>query len=190
MIEAEIGGPETCTGIALRPTCRAPRFAGYETIEIHMQHKIMISLVGLTMLIGTHALAEGSGQPAVKDAEPRSEASQETDLAEGAVEKAKGTEEGNSSAGMAEGSEIVGDIAVGEELYEDTCKNCHGPKAQGMASFPKLTGHEAEYLVERLTTYRAGEKVGPNTALMAPMAADLSDEDIASLAIYISETFE
>ena len=80
--------------------------------------------------------------------------------------------------------------AAGEALYGSVCKNCHGPTAKGMASFPKLAGQPADYLAMRLEQYRAGEKVGPNTALMRPMAVELSDEDIAALANYIADTFE
>ena len=82
------------------------------------------------------------------------------------------------------------DPAAGETLYQESCKNCHGPEAQGMASFPKLAGHEADYLTDRLTRYRAGERVGPNTALMRPHAQDLSDQEILDLAAYISTAFE
>lgn len=86
--------------------------------------------------------------------------------------------------------EAVVDIAAGEEIYQDTCRSCHGPKAQGMASFPKLAGHDAEYLEIRLEQYKAGETVGFNSGLMIPVASALSDEDIANVAAYISETFE
>ena len=82
------------------------------------------------------------------------------------------------------------DTAAGEAIYAEVCKNCHGPKAQGMASFPKLAGNSADYLVMRLEQYRAGEKVGPNSALMIPNAAELSDADIADLAAYITTAFE
>lgn len=78
------------------------------------------------------------------------------------------------------------DSSAGEELYQSVCKNCHGPTARGMASFPKLAGQPTDYLMARLQQYRADEKVGPNTALMQPHATGLSDEDIANLAAYIS----
>ena len=78
------------------------------------------------------------------------------------------------------------DSAAGEELYQGVCKNCHGPAGKGMASFPKLVGISAEDLVSRLEAYRAGETVGPNSALMIPVAAKLSDGDIANLAAYIT----
>jgi len=82
------------------------------------------------------------------------------------------------------------DNTAGEALYQSVCKNCHGPTARGMASFPKLSGQTSEYLAMRLEQYRAGEKVGPNTPLMQPLAVVLSDEDIANLAAYISTSFD
>lgn len=76
-------------------------------------------------------------------------------------------------------------LADAEKKYKRVCRACHGPTAQGAASFPKLADKSQEHLVMRLEQYRAGEKIGPNTALMAPNAAKLSDEDIAGLAAYI-----
>lgn len=81
------------------------------------------------------------------------------------------------------------DVAEGETLYRSVCRACHGPTARGMASFPRLAGRDADYLETRLVQYRAGETVGPNTALMRPHAANLSDEEIAAVSAYIA-TFE
>ncbi|TMM51336.1 c-type cytochrome [Sulfitobacter sabulilitoris] len=78
----------------------------------------------------------------------------------------------------------------GKEIYQSVCKNCHGPTGKGMASFPKLVGKGEEYLTQRLEAYRAGEKIGPNSALMMPLAEDLSDEDIASIVTYITTELE
>lgn len=81
------------------------------------------------------------------------------------------------------------DLAAAESKFEEVCANCHGPTGKGMASFPKLAGRDADYLASRLKQYRAGEQVGPNTPLMKPHAADLTDSDIESLATYIAKTF-
>lgn len=82
------------------------------------------------------------------------------------------------------------DTVAGEKIFKKVCRTCHGPKAQGMASFPKLAGLDAEYLATRLEAYRAGESFGPNTPLMAPHAKKLSDEEITSIATYIATSFE
>lgn len=88
------------------------------------------------------------------------------------------------------GQAVAHDISAGESVYQKDCKTCHGPTAKGMAVFPKLAGNSADYLVSRLNKYRAGESVGPNTPLMAPIAKKLSDEDIANVAAYIAATFK
>ena len=80
------------------------------------------------------------------------------------------------------------DLEAGKATYQ-TCVTCHGPAAQGQAIFPALTGKDADYLADKLTRYRAGEQVGPNTPLMAPHASGLSDEDIANVSAYIAEEF-
>ena len=84
----------------------------------------------------------------------------------------------------------LADLMAGEELYQSVCRNCHGPTAKGMASFPKLAGHEAQYLSTQLAEYRAGQTLGYNTALMAPHAKALSDADILNLVAYITTEFD
>lgn len=70
--------------------------------------------------------------------------------------------------------------------FAEVCSKCHGPTGRGMASFPRLSDKKKEYLVNRLKQYRAGEKVGPNTPLMAPHAVNLTDAEIDGFATYIS----
>jgi cytochrome c553 len=76
-----------------------------------------------------------------------------------------------------------------EEMYAATCSACHGRSGRGVSAYPSLRGQTEDYIAERLTTYRAGERIGPNSMLMIPMAVDLTDEDIAGLATFISTTF-
>lgn len=99
------------------------------------------------------------------------------------VNEGAATEAGDEQV---EASTFSIDIEAGKALYKKTCKNCHGPTAKGMASFPKLVDKDAAYLIDRLTQYRAGEQLGPNTPLMAPQAVKLSDEDIANISHYIT----
>ena len=78
------------------------------------------------------------------------------------------------------------DVTAGETLYKKECRACHGPTGKGLASYPKLAGQTAEYLADKLQRYRAGEKFGPNTPLMAPRAKNLSDEDIVNIAGFVA----
>ena len=84
---------------------------------------------------------------------------------------------------------IAGDVAAGEPRYRVNCVNCHGKTGKGMAAFPSVVGRDADYLAGRLTSYRAKEKIGPNSAIMMSLTSELSDEDIANLAAYMASTF-
>ncbi len=80
----------------------------------------------------------------------------------------------------------AGDAAAGKTLYGGSCASCHGMSAEGQGIFPKLAGHAVDDTVAKLKKYKAGEQVGANTAMMAPMAAGLSDADMANVAAYLA----
>jgi cytochrome c553 len=95
---------------------------------------------------------------------------------------------GIALAGWSSAAEAA-DLAAGQSRYEVNCVNCHGAAGQGMASFPAIQGRDAAYIAEKLETYRAREMVGPNSAIMMSLAADLTDDDIANLAAFIEDRF-
>ncbi len=101
-----------------------------------------------------------------------------------------GAAETEAPAGNVETEAPAGDVEAGMARFQENCVNCHGKEGKGMASFPALVGHDADYIADRLRAYRAKEKVGPNSALMYSWAAPLSDEEIANLAAYVSATFQ
>ena len=76
------------------------------------------------------------------------------------------------------------------EIYASNCAACHGRGGKGVSVYPSLVGRTDAYIADRLTTYRARERLGPNSALMIPVAVKLSDEDITSLSVFISTTFK
>lgn len=84
----------------------------------------------------------------------------------------------------------AGEISKGESIYGKSCAQCHGRAGKGSGSFPSLTGLEEAKIVTLLETYRSGERVGPNSALMRAPAQSLSDDDIADLAAFISTRFQ
>ena len=81
---------------------------------------------------------------------------------------------------------ISGDVSEGEKRYAVNCGNCHGPGGMGLASYPKISGKEVSYLIDRLNTYRSGKKIGPNSDLMIMMAKPLTDVEIDNLAAYLA----
>jgi cytochrome c553 len=82
---------------------------------------------------------------------------------------------------------LVGNFEAGQERYKQSCINCHGAAGKGVASYPKISGQEVSYTIEKLETYRNGIKIGPNSSLMIMMAKPLTDEDIANLATYLKD---
>ena len=83
------------------------------------------------------------------------------------------------------GVELVGDASSGEKLYRRNCRACHGSTGKGASSYPRLVGHPADYLIDKLERYRAGEVFGPNTPLMAQRVSKLTDQDFANVVAYI-----
>ncbi|MEZ5449857.1 MAG: c-type cytochrome [Thiolinea sp.] len=76
----------------------------------------------------------------------------------------------------------------GAKLYMDkTCASCHGPGGSKpiMDTYPKLAGQSAKYLVAVLKEYKAGNRTGAQAAVMSPMAAMLSDEEMEAVAAYL-----
>ena len=80
---------------------------------------------------------------------------------------------------------LVGDAAAGKKLYRRNCRACHGANGKGASSYPRLVGHPSEYLIDKLERYRAGEKFGPNTPLMAQRVKKLTDQDFANVVEFI-----
>jgi cytochrome c553 len=62
------------------------------------------------------------------------------------------------------------------------CSACHGPNGNSVnPEWPRLAGQNAVYIAEQLRLFRAGVRANP---VMQPLAATLTDQDIADLAVY------
>ncbi|MEJ2310625.1 MAG: c-type cytochrome [Gammaproteobacteria bacterium] len=76
-----------------------------------------------------------------------------------------------------------GDAAAGK-AKSAMCAGCHmadGNSVNGM--WPKLAGQHESYIIKQLQDFKAGDRVDPT---MAPMAAGLSEDDMANLAAFYS----
>ena len=74
-----------------------------------------------------------------------------------------------------------GDPDAGKEKAM-VCAACHGQDGKSIdPSYPNLAGQHESYLVKALADYRAGRRTN---AIMAPMAVNLTDQDIMDLAAW------
>jgi len=92
-----------------------------------------------------------------------------------------------SSAGLPKG-----DLAAGEQAANlksratgQTCHDCHGADGNQPLdpSYPRIGGQYRDYLAHALTQYRSGAR---EHVLMSQQAQDLTDQQIADLALYFS----
>ena len=103
-------------------------------------------------------------------------------------------------------------LARGKAIFENgipaqgviQCNSCHGPKGEGMATFPRLAGQKAYYLIQQLGVWQHPDQkrfmeVGGNTwaprmitfarprgVVMQNMVKNLSDADAQAVALYLS----
>ncbi len=76
-----------------------------------------------------------------------------------------------------------GDIAAGK-AKSVTCSACHGQDGNGVEGLPlqpRLAGQHAEYMAKQILDYKSKKR---ENAMMAPMVAMLSDEDVSNIAAY------
>jgi cytochrome c553 len=66
------------------------------------------------------------------------------------------------------------------------CNNCHGPGGEGMPPMPYLAGQYAQYIAFTLHMWKGGfRKNSPD--LMAPIAKQLDDQEVAAVAAYYQQ---
>jgi cytochrome c553 len=81
-------------------------------------------------------------------------------------------------------------VAQGRKLYEEgvparqipPCATCHGPKAQGMATFPRLAGQHAPYLLKQLLVIQSVLRTAP---VMHGVVKDLSRDQMQAVVAYL-----
>lgn len=90
-------------------------------------------------------------------------------------------------------------VPEGKKIYEEgiananipPCASCHGPDGKGAEAFPRLAGQLHDYIFRKLTNWekeRGQNKEKPDTsAIMQPIAHDLTAEQIKAVAAYVSQ---
>ena len=83
-----------------------------------------------------------------------------------------------------------GSVQRGEKLVTSgggktvPCGFCHGPDLKGLGTIPGIAGRSPSYLIRQLYDFRAGVRGGAGSALMKPVVARLSMDEMISLAAY------
>jgi len=97
------------------------------------------------------------------------------------------------------GGASKGLIPDGKKIYEEgvsnanvpPCASCHQPDGKGADAFPRLAGQLHDYVYRKLTNWdkeRGQDKNKPdNSAIMQPIAHDLTDAQIKAVAAYVSQ---
>ncbi|MCC7216693.1 MAG: cytochrome c [Burkholderiales bacterium] len=75
------------------------------------------------------------------------------------------------------------DIEAGKKKVQEVCAACHGIDGGQPTTpeYPKLSGQYPDYLAKALRDYKSGAR---KNAIMAGMAAGLSDKDIENVSAY------
>jgi len=85
---------------------------------------------------------------------------------------------GWTSSALAAGSKEAGQAKAA------TCSACHGMDGNSLnPEWPNLAGQGEAYLIRQLKAFHSGQR---QNVLMSPMAAGLSDQDMADLAAFYS----
>lgn len=82
------------------------------------------------------------------------------------------------------------DLDKAKQTATQVCAACHGADGNStVTTYPILASQHAEYIYKQLTNFKSvnGKPAARNNAIMAGMAAPLSDSDMKGLAAYFSQ---
>ena len=81
-------------------------------------------------------------------------------------------------------------VARGRDLFEKglpdrgvpPCASCHGPKAEGVADFPRLAGQHAKYVLRQIEFIQSLVRKAP---VMHGIVKDLTPDEMQAIAAYV-----
>lgn len=87
-------------------------------------------------------------------------------------------------ASAADQAPVKPDLTKGEASYAAVCAACHGADGNSaIPTQPSLAQQHPEYLAKQLQEFKSGKRAD---AIMAGMAAILSDEDVKNVAAWLA----
>jgi cytochrome c553 len=66
------------------------------------------------------------------------------------------------------------------------CAICHGADLKGLGDLPSIAGRSPSYVVRQLYDIQNGARAGKGAELMKAAVANLTIEDMASIAAYLA----
>ncbi|MDE2402612.1 MAG: cytochrome c4 [Burkholderiales bacterium] len=78
-------------------------------------------------------------------------------------------------------------IAAGKAIFEGgapACGACHGSEGQGMATFPRIAGQHADYVVKQMLVFQRTDE-RPEGSVMKTVTHGLSHDDIKNVAAFV-----
>lgn len=94
-----------------------------------------------------------------------------------------------TSAALHAGEPVKADPALGKTVAETICVACHGADGNSPTpANPHLAGQVEDYLYKQLRNFKAadGQPAARDNAIMAGMAAILSDDDMKNVAAWFA----
>jgi cytochrome c553 len=77
-------------------------------------------------------------------------------------------------------------LAAGVAGKTVACATCHGPDLKGLAAVPPIVGRSPTYAVRQFVDFQTGARNGAAAALMKPVVATLTLDDMVAHAAYLA----
>lgn len=84
---------------------------------------------------------------------------------------------------VAKGATLVSTGGAGKTLQ---CAICHGPDLKGLGGIPPIAGRSPSYVVRQLYDIQTGSRAGVAAQLMKATVANLTVEEMVSIAAYLA----
>ncbi len=85
-------------------------------------------------------------------------------------------------AGSIQTGETLAATGRGDKTIQ--CRTCHGPELKGVGAIPGIAGRSPSYIFRQLYDFKLGNRAGVGSALMKHTVANLTEDDMLSLAAY------
>jgi cytochrome c553 len=72
-----------------------------------------------------------------------------------------------------------------EDTGVPACVGCHQPQGAGHGIYPRIGGQQAEYVIQQLKNFAAGDRSNDVSRFMRVTAKRMSEEEIQSVAAYL-----